>query len=266
MYSNKIFKTIKPITPSQRQLIRLNKKHLNKKPLLKNKIRGKKNITGKNNSGKITIYHRGGGVKKKYRIINFNRTNTSTGIICSIEHDPNRNSYIAAVFNTIEKEFYYIILPKSMQIGDIINSGLEIEPELGNSLPLSRIPEGSIIHNVFLKKNKKSQLSRAAGTFSILKKKYSNYAIIELSSGIQKQIDLECFATIGEVSNEFYFFTRNSKAGHSRWLNIRPTVRGVAMNPVDHPHGGGEGKKSGKNFTPWGKPNKKTKKEKNYIN
>ena len=171
MYLNKIFKTIKPITASQRQLIRLNKKHLNKKPLLKNKIIGKKNITGKNNSGKITVYHKGGGVKKKYRIINFNRTNTSTGIVCSIEHDPNRNSFIAAVFNTNEKKFFYIILPKDIKIGDIINSGLEIEPNLGNSLPLSTIPEGSTIHNISLKKKQKITIIKISWNFFNIKKK-----------------------------------------------------------------------------------------------
>ena len=171
MYLTKIFKTIKPATPSQRQLIRLNKKHLNKKPLLKNQIIGRKNVTGKNNSGKITVFHKGGGVKKKYRIINFNRSDTSAGIICSIEHDPNRNAYIGAVFNTTKKEFFYIILPKNIKIGDIVNSGLEIEPELGSCLPLENIPEGSYIHNISITKHKKSQLSRAAGTFSVLKKK-----------------------------------------------------------------------------------------------
>ena len=266
MYLIKIFKTIKPITPSQRHLIKLNKKHLNKKPLLKNKIIGKKQITGKNHTGKITVFHKGGGNKKKYRIINFNRTNTSTGIICSIEHDPNRNAYIAAVYSTITKHFDYIILPQSMKIGDIVSSGLEIEPELGSSLPLSEIPEGSTIHNISLKKNKKSQISRSAGTFSIIKKKYKKNALLELSSGEQKYVPLNCFATIGEVSNELHYFTKNSKAGHSRWLNKRPTVRGVAMNPIDHPHGGGEGKKSGKLFTPWGKPKKRYKTKKIILN
>ena len=260
MYLTKIFKTIKPVTPSQRQLIRLNKKHLTKKPLLKNKIIGKKNITGKNHSGKITVFHKGGGVKKKYRTINFNRTDTTTGIICSIEHDPNRNAHIAAVFNTITKNFFYIILPKNIKIGDIVSSGLEIEPELGSSLPLSGIPEGSMIHNISLKQHKKSQLSRAAGTFGTIKKKYDTFAVVELSSGEQKNIPLNCFATVGEVSNQLHFFTQKSKAGHSRWLNTRPTVRGVVMNPIDHPHGGGEGKKSGKKYTPWGKVKKIKKK------
>ena len=260
MYSKKIFKIIKPTSPSQRQLIRLNKKNLlNKKPLLKNKIIGKKNITGKNHSGKTTIYHKGGGVKKKYRIINFNRNSPSKGIICSIEHDPNRNAFIAAILEIRKKNFFYITLPKGMEIGDIVTSGVEIKPKVGNSLPIAEIPEGSIIHNVSLKENNKSKVSRSAGTFSVIKKKYKKFATIELSSGNKKNISLNCFATVGEVSNEFQLFTKKSKAGQSRWLNIRPTVRGVAMNPIDHPHGGGEGKKSGKKFTPWGKPKKKLK-------
>ena len=261
MYSIKLLKTIKPVTPSQRQLIRLKKNHLNKKPLLKNKIKGLKNTAGRNSSGKITVYHRGGGVKKKYRIIDFNRTKDSTGIVCSIEHDPNRNAFIAAIFDSTKNCFFYIILPQNLKIGDIVNSGLEVDPEIGNSLPISEIPEGIPIHNLSLKKNKKSKVSRSAGTFSIIKKKIKEFALIKFSSGEQKYISSECFATIGEVSNELYLFTQNSKAGHSRWLNIRPTVRGVAMNPIDHPHGGGEGKKSGKKLTPWGKPNNKKKKK-----
>ena len=257
MSLTKIFKTIKPTTPSQRNVIKLNKKHLNKTPLLKNNIIGKKKVTGKNHSGKITVFHKGGGVKKKYRIINFNRTTKTTGIICSIEHDPNRNAHIASVFDFNNRNFYYIILPKNLEIGDIVNSGKNIKPELGNSLPLREIPEGSTIHNISLKKDQKSQLSRSAGTFSILKKKKKNLAVIKLSSGNTKQISLECFATVGIVSNELFCFIKRGKAGHSRWLNKRPTVRGVAMNPIDHPHGGGEGKKSGKKYTPWGKPKKR---------
>ena len=254
-----VFKTIKPITPSQRHLIRLNKKHLNKKPILKNKILGKKNSAGRNNSGKITIYHKGSGVKQKYRKINFYRTNESIGIVCSIEHDPNRNSFISAIFDFNTSEFFYIITPKNIKIGDIVKSGLEIEPSLGSSLPISEIPTGIPIHNISPKRFEKAQISRAAGTFSVIKIKSENNAIIQLSSGEKRLISIKCFATIGEVSNEMYFLTQLGKAGHSRWLNKRPTVRGVAMNPIDHPHGGGEGKKSGKSRTPWGKPNQRGK-------
>ena len=261
------FQNIKPTTPSRRQLIKINKKHLINKPVLKNRITGKKKVTGKNNSGQITVYHKGGGVKQRYRLINFNRTNDSTGIICSIEHDPNRNAYIASVFDFLSSNFFYILAPKNLNVGDIVKSGLEIEPSLGSSLPLSEIPVGTSIYNVSPKVSKSAQLSRSAGTFSIIKEKTDTSALIELSSGEQRFISAKCFASIGEVSNELHFLTRLGKAGHSRWLNRRPTVRGVAMNPVDHPHGGGEGKKSGKGLTPWGKPNKrgKTTRSKNKL-
>ena len=149
-----------------------------------------------------------------------------------------------------------MIAPKSLKISDIVKSGSNIEPKLGYSLPLAEIPIGSLIHNISTNKSKPAQLSRAAGTFSYLKEKTLANAQIQLSSGEQKRVNTECYATIGTVSNELIFLTQLGKAGKTRWLNIRPTVRGVAMNPVDHPHGGGEGKKSGKGKTPWGKTSK----------
>ena len=260
---------VKPTTSSRRRLIKLNQKSLNlsKKPILKNKIRGTKNSSGRNHSGKITIFHRGGGVKKKYRVINFYRTTNSTGIVCSLEHDPNRNSYIASIFDVTSSEFFYILAPQNLKVGDIVKSGLKIEPSLGSSLPISGIPMGTPIYNISPKVSKKAQISRSAGTFSIIKEKTEKYAVIELSSGEQRKVSSKCFASIGEVSKELYFLTRKGKAGQSRWLNRRPTVRGVAMNPVDHPHGGGEGKKSGNSKTPWGKPNRrgKTSRSKNIL-
>ena len=152
-------------------------------------------------------------------------------------------------------------------MGDIVKSGLEIEPSLGSSLPISKIPIGTSIHNISPSLFKNAQISRSAGTFSLIKGKTEKYAIIQLSSGEQRHISLKCFASIGEVSKELYFLTRLGKAGQSRWLNRRPTVRGVAMNPIDHPHGGGEGKKSGISRTPWGKPNQrgKTSNSKNKL-
>ena len=252
-----MFKKIKPTTPSQRHLIKLNKKHLDKKPILKNKISGLKNSSGRNNSGKITVYHKGNGVKKRYREINFYRTNNSVGIVCSIEHDPNRNSFISAVFDFITSKFFYIITPQNIKIGDIIKSGLEIEPSLGSSLPLSEIPAGIPIHNISAKYFEKAKIARSAGTFAIIKEKTDKSVLLELSSGEQRFVSNKCFAAIGEVSNELDFLTQAGKAGHSRWIGKRPTVRGVAMNPIDHPHGGGEGKKSGKDLTPWGKHNKR---------
>lgn len=264
-----ILQKVKPTTSSRRQLIKLNQKSLNlsKKPILKSKVKGMKNSSGRNNSGKITVFHKGGGVKQKYRKINFSREFNSTAIVCNLEHDPNRHAYIAAVFDFINSNFYYILAPKGLKVGDIIKSGAEIEPSLGSSLPIFGIPIGIPIYNISPSLRKKALFSRSAGTFSIIKEKTEKHAIIQLSSGELRYISSKCFASIGEVSNELHFLTRLGKAGQSRWLNKRPTVRGVAMNPIDHPHGGGEGKKSGNSKTPWGKPNfrGKTSRSKNKI-
>jgi large subunit ribosomal protein L2 len=260
-------KTRKPITPSQRQLVLLSRENLRKKPMIKKLIKGIQNSSGRNNSGKITVKHKGGGHKKKYRKLDFFRTNPSTGIICSIEYDPNRSANIAAVFDTHTNTFSYITAPKNIKIGDIVKSGPNAETNIGHSLPISKIPVGSYIHNISPKSKVPAQISRSAGTFSQLTEKTLEYAKIELSSGEQRLISVKCYATIGIVSNELVFLTRLGKAGHSRWLNKRPTVRGVAMNPIDHPHGGGEGKKSGMGRTPWGKPTKggKTSKTRNKL-
>lgn len=264
-----ILQKVKPTSASRRQLVKLNQKSLNlgKKPLLKQKLKGKKNSTGRNHSGQITVFHKGGGVKRKYREVNFSRAFNSTGIVCSLEHDPNRNAFIAAIFDFINFDFFYILAPKNLKVGDIVKSGLEIEPSLGSSLPISGIPIGTPIYNVSPKVFEKGKISRAAGTFSVIKEKTDKYALIELSSGEQRYVSSKCFASIGEVSKELHFLTRLGKAGQSRWLNKRPTVRGVSMNPIDHPHGGGEGKKSGNSKTPWGKPNfrGKTSKSKNRL-
>jgi large subunit ribosomal protein L2 len=225
--------------------------------LLKNNIKQLKSVTGRNNSGKITLRHKGGGHKQKYRILNFIRIQISVGIACSLEYDPIRNSYIAAIYEFSNHDFFYILAPKNLKIGDVLESGPATEPKLGYSLPLTQIPVGSYIHNISDKVNKFAQISRSAGTFSVLKKKMLDRVVIELSSGESKSLSTKCFATMGIVSNEFDFLSQLQKAGQSRWLNKRPTVRGVAMNPIDHPHGGGEGKKSGINKTPWGKPNRK---------
>lgn len=243
-----------PTTPSKRHLIQLNNFHLKKKPFIKKKVKGLIKSTGRNNSGKITINHKGNGKKKKYRNINFNRITDSVGIICSIEYDPNRTAHIASVFD-FSGEFYYILSPRNTGVGDIVKSGNHAEHKLGHSLLISKISIGSYVHNISLKSNKRAQLSLAAGTFSKLKEKSLEYAVIELSSKKEMIVTADCIATLGIVSNEFYFLTQWGKAGNSRWLNKRPTVRGVSMNPTDHPNGGGEGKTSSKNRTPWGKPN-----------
>lgn len=241
----------------QQNLRKINSEHIKKASLLKKSIKKLKKITGRNNSGKINIRHKGGGHKKKYREINFLRTNLSIGIACSLEYDPNRNAFIASIYDFYNYFFFYVLAPKNLKIGDILESGLTIEPKLGYSLPLTQIPVGSYIHNISSKTAKQAQISRAAGAFSVLKKKTLHFATIELKSGVLKYISTKCFATMGTVSNESICLFTLKKAGQSRWLNKRPSVRGVAMNPIDHPHGGGEGKKSGINKTPWGKHNRK---------
>jgi len=219
------------------------------------KTKGFRKSFGRNNVGQITSAHKGGGHKRKYRKINFFRKESSVGIVCSIEYDPNRNCNIAVIYNIFSKKYFYIIAQKNLKIGNIIKAGKDAEPKLGHSLPISKVPVGTYIHNVSAKMNQKAQLSRAAGTFSVLLKKMSKEARIRTSSGEQRLLSENCLATIGVVSNELFFLVNKQKAGKSRWLGIRPTVRGVAKNPHDHPHGGGEGKKSKRRaaVTPWGK-------------
>lgn len=249
---------LKPTTPSQRHLIKLSRDQLAKKPIIKKNITGQKTKSGRNHSGKITVRRKGGGHKRRYRTIDFCRNTKSIGVVVSIEYDPYRTANIAAVFDFTKRKFFYILAPKKLSPGNIVESGIEAELFTGNSLPLFKIPEGSFIHNVTLNQKKAAQITRAAGNFAILKEKTRKYAKIEISSKEEKLVPIECYASLGVISNDELFLTRLGKAGQSRWLNKRPKVRGVAMNPVDHPHGGGEGKKSGKNFTPWGKPNNKT--------
>jgi large subunit ribosomal protein L2 len=252
-----IFKKIKPTTSAQRQLKLLNKSNLSKKSLLKFNIKNLNNSNGRNNSGKITSYHRGGGHKKKYREIDFIR-NTLGGIVMSIEYDPNRTSFIASIFNYKLNMYSYILAPKNLQIGNIIRSNENTELYIGHSSTLANFPAGSFIHNVSLKFNNKGRMARAAGSFIQLIRKNKQYARVVLSSGEQRLLLINCHGTLGIVSNNNNNLKTVGKAGRSRWLNKRPTVRGVAMNPIDHPHGGGEGKTSGgrPSVTPWGKPTK----------
>jgi len=259
----------RPTTPATRNLIQIDNKELTKRPFIKNKILGLKNGSGRNNEGKIITRRKGGGHKQKYRKINFLRINNYNGIITSIEYDPNRSANIASVFNYLDKTYDYILATKNLKIGDIVKNGINAEIKNGNSLPLSKIPVGSLISNVSTEAKAKAKISRSAGTFSQLLEKTTTHARIKISSGEHRQVSVNCFATIGVISNEDFFLTTIGKAGRSRWLNKRPKVRGVAMNPVDHPHGGGEGKTSGgkTSVTPWGKPTKggKTSRSKNKF-
>lgn len=253
-----IIKKVNPTSPAKRNLIKISKSNLTRKTLLlKKKTTKILNRAGKTSSGKITVYHKGGGCKKTYRNIDFYRNRNSEEIILSIEYDPYRTSSISAVYNTVNKTYKYIITPKNLSVGNIVKSGFNlVENKLGYSLPLKNIPIGSIIHNISLNYKTKGVLIRAAGTYAKLIQKDFSKALICLNSGKLKYVPVNCFATIGSVSNEYTFLKTLGKAGRSRWLNIRPSVRGVAMNPIDHPNGGGEGKTSGKNMSPWSKKKK----------
>ena len=229
-------------------------KFSSKKPLIKKNLHGLVKTAGRNNLGRITIRRKGRGHKKNYRKIDFYRPKISSGIVCNIEYDPNRNANIAAIYNYVNNKFFYLIATKNLKIGDITKSNSFKNPKLGHSLPISKIPIGSFIHSLKLSNSKPGKISRSAGAFSQIKEKNLNNALIKLSSGKLKWLSSKNQATIGAVSNEFAFlFQQLNKAGQSRWLNKRPKVRGVAMNPVDHPNGGGEGKKSSKKKNPWGK-------------
>ena len=256
------FKKILPKTPSQRNLVRLNNSFLSKVSIIKKKIKGLQRKNGRNNNGKIISKHKGGGEKKKYRVINFSRSFDSLGVVTTIEYDPFRSSHIASIYDFLNKNYYYILSPLFLNIGQIVGSGSYAKIKNAHSIPISKIPIGTFIHSVSTKTYKLSQVSRSAGCFSQLIEKNTTTARLKVSSGEHKYVSVECFATIGIVSNEFWFLTTIGKAGRSRWLNKRPRVRGVAMNPIDHPHGGGEGKTSGgrsTSVTPWGKPTKSKK-------
>ena len=242
---------VKPLSMSNYLAISYNKSL--KKPFLKSKIKGSKNLTGRSNYGKIISYHKGGGHKKNYRKINFNNCKHSIGIVITIEYDPNRTAYIAAVYEFISKKYMYVLAPKNLQIGDILKSGMNAELKLGHSLPLKKLPIGSFVYNIAFKTQEKGKIARSAGTSARLVEKSSNFGSIKMSSGECKSLSIHCYANIGVISNEFHYLKKIQKAGKSRWLNKRPIVRGVAMNPIDHPHGGGEGKKSGLKLSPWGK-------------
>jgi len=213
---------------------------------------------GRNSNGRITSRHQGGGHKQKYRIIDFRRDKRSIpATVASIEYDPNRSARIA-LLNYADGEKRYILAPLDLKVGDVIISGPEADIKPGNSLPLRSIPLGTIIHNIELKIGKGAQLARSAGTFAQLMSKEGKYSQVKLPSGEVRLVLQDCYATIGQVGNTDHENINIGKAGRSRWLGRRPKVRGVAMNPVDHPHGGGEGRTSGGRHpvTPWGIPTK----------
>lgn len=249
-------KTFKPTSPGRREMTVSTFEEITvKEPerLLLVPLRRK---AGRNARGKITVRHRGGGHKRLYRLIDFKRNKDGIPAkVAAIEYDPNRSARIA-LLNYLDGEKRYIIAPDGLRVGDVVESGPEADIKTGNALPLRRIPTGTIVHNIELKPGKGGQLVRAAGEAAQLLAKEGDYAHIRLPSGEVRLIHLNCRATIGQVGNVDHENISIGKAGRSRWLGIRPAVRGVVMNPVDHPHGGGEGKSPiGRNpVTPWGKP------------
>jgi len=259
-------KEYKPTTPSMRFTSVLSFSELTKKKPHKALSKGLSAKAGRGASGRISVRRRSGGHKKKYRAIDFKRDNYGVpGKVASIEYDPNRTSNIALI-HYVDGDKRYIVAPKGLSVGMEIMSGPKAPLKVGNCLPLDLIPLGMTVHNVELKKGRGAQMVRSAGAKAVLVAKEGDYVTLRLPSGEMRMVFKECIATLGEVGNEDHMNTSLGKAGRNRWLGKRPKVRGVAMNPHDHPHGGGEGKTSGGRnpVTPWGIPTKgyKTRKRK----
>lgn len=258
-------KKYKPMTNGTRNMTGLDFSELTTDKPEKSLLRPLVKRAGRNNQGRITMRHQGGGHKRQYRIIDFKRDKDGIpGRVATIEYDPNRSANIALI-NYVDGEKRYIIAPKGLKVGQIIESGENADIKVGNALPLANIPVGTIIHNIELKPGKGGQLVRSAGTEAQVLGREGKYVLVRLASGEVRKILAACRATIGQVGNEEHELVRIGKAGRARWLGRRPSVRGSAMNPVDHPHGGGEGRAPiGRPtpVTPWGKPTlgKKTRK------
>ena len=255
----------KPTSPGRRHVVKVTNPELHKgkpyAPLLDTKSRS----GGRNNTGRITVRHVGGGHKQHYRLIDFKRTKDGIpAIVERLEYDPNRSANIALVLYA-DGERRYILAPKGLKVGDSVQSGIDAPIKAGNTMPLRNTPLGSVVHAIELKPGKGAQIARAAGTYAQLVAKDGAYVTLRLRSGEMRKIEADCRATLGEIGNAEHMLRSLGKAGASRWRGVRPTVRGVAMNPVDHPHGGGEGKTSGGRHpvSPWGVPTKGYKTRKN---
>ena len=250
-------KTYKPTTPGRRKMSTLVNEDITTSTPEKSLLTTIKKNSGRNNQGKITVRHQGGGVKRKYRIIDFKRNKLEVpGTVASIEYDPNRTANIALI-NYADGEKRYIIAPKGLQVGMKIEAGANADIKVGNALPIMSIPVGTMIHNIELRPGKGGELARSAGSSAQILGREGKYVMVRLSSGEQRKVLGTCMPTIGEVGNEDSSLVRLGKAGRKRHMGIRPTVRGSVMNPNDHPHGGGEGRAPvGRKapMTPWGKP------------
>ncbi len=263
-------KNFKPTTASLRSTTGLTYDEITKLKPEKALSKGKKSSSGRDSNGHISVRRRGGGHKRKHRIIDYKREKIGVPAkVAAIEYDPNRTANIALVVYA-DGEKRYIIAPKGLEVGATLQSGADVPVAVGNTLPLENIPLGMTVHNVELQYGKGAQLARAAGTSAVITSKEGDYVTVRLPSGEMRMVFRKCIATLGEVGNEDFMNISIGKAGRNRWLGNRPKVRGVAMNPVDHPHGGGEGKSSGGRHpvSPWGVPTKgyKTRKKKKSSN
>ncbi len=251
-------KTFKPTTPSQRQLVLVDRSHLWKGKPVKPLTEGLNKSGGRNNTGRVSIWHRGGGHKRTYRKVDFKRTKLGvSATVERLEYDPNRTAFIALI-KYDDGELSYILAPQRLAPGDKVIADEKVDVKPGNAMPLASMPIGTIVHNVEMKQGKGGQIARAAGAYVQLVGRDSGYAILRLNSGETRMVPATCMATVGAVSNPDNANVSLSKAGRSRWKGRKPVVRGVAMNPIDHPHGGGEGRTSGGRHpvTPWGKSTK----------
>ncbi len=260
-------KSFKPTSPGRRQMTVSTFEEITVDQPERSLLAPLKRKGGRNNQGRISVRHQGGGHKRKYRIIDFKRDKDGVpGRVATIEYDPNRSANIALI-KYMDGEMRYILAPQGLKVGDNIFSGAGSDIKVGNAMPLKNIPVGTVIHNIEMKPGKGAQIVRSAGGSAQLMAKEGNYATLRLPSGEMRQVHILCRATIGQVGNLEHENINIGKAGRSRWLGIRPTVRGSVMNPNDHPHGGGEGRNPiGRNpVTPWGKPalGAKTRKKKN---
>jgi large subunit ribosomal protein L2 len=258
-------KTFKPTTPGQRQLVLVDRSELYKGKPVKALTEGLTKSGGRNNHGRVTVRFRGGGHKRTYRLVDFKRRKLDMPAkVERLEYDPNRSAFIALVTYS-DGEQSYILAPQRLAVGDEVVAGAQVDVKPGNAMPLSAMPVGTIVHNIELKPGKGGQIARSAGTYAQLVGRDQGYAVLRLNSGEQRRVLGTCFATVGAVSNPDHANISLGKAGRTRWLGWRPHNRGVTMNPVDHPHGGGEGRTSGGRHpvTPWGKPTKGKKTRRN---
>ena len=250
-------RVLKPNTNAQRNMSYLNSEEITKTKPLKSLVVTKNKTNGRNNQGKITVRHRGGGVKRKYRLIDFKRIKDGiSAIVKGIEYDPNRSANIALI-SYKDGTKSYILAPKGLEVGAVVESGTKTDVKVGNAMEIMNIPVGTVIHNIELRPGKGGQLAKSAGASAQILGREGKYVLVRLGSGETRKILGTCRATVGSVGNEDYSLVKIGKAGRKRHMGIRPTVRGSVMNPNDHPHGGGEGRapvgRSGP-MTPWGKP------------